>query len=124
MPITQALRLVVAMAVFALTACGSSGSSAGGTGGSSAGGSSAGGSSAGGSSAGGSSAGGSGGSGGEAGSPPDTPESKPGMGLTSNGNLSSSANFSLVLVGGNSPGNRTMASESYQLRGGLVGAMY
>ncbi|HEY6729021.1 MAG TPA: hypothetical protein VI197_33655 [Polyangiaceae bacterium] len=46
------------------------------------------------------------------------------MGFTSNGNLSSSQNFNLVLVGGNSPGNRTMSSASYQLRGGLVGAMY
>ena len=65
------------------------------------------------------------GEGGEAGSPPEpTSESKPGMGFTSNGNLSSSENFSLVVVGGNSPGNRTMSSANYQLRGGLVGAMY
>lgn len=55
---------------------------------------------------------------------PEPTKSKPGMGLTSNGNLSSSQNFQLWLVGGNSPGNRTMASESYQLRGGLVGATY
>ncbi len=51
-------------------------------------------------------------------------ESKPGMGLSSNGNVSSSETFTLVFVGGESVAGASMSSENYQLRGGLVGAMF
>jgi hypothetical protein len=102
---------------------GTGGSAAGGTGGTGATGGTGGGTGATGGT-GGSGTGGSAGTGGEGGSPPVPTDSRPGMGLSANGNVSASANFRLVFVGGESPaGNRTMASENYQLRGGLVGGM-